>query len=241
MDCIGGLGKKDGISDLLVHYFVDTTDYESYTLKFASNQVASELAARFQINKRSQLLSFVQASETICKMSTLRGHLFEGMCHNMLTTPGLTFKARLLESGYFYDTVSRLTFGRDWIYTVPRNQVVVSFANHQAIPGLANYVYARPISKTLPVADSIVKPFIIFQMTVNKSHGIKRQRLIDLVNAMGAVGGTVRFYWVVPDSIYETYPKQRLTVDINDDPHQQQTIAEANIEQWVLKIQLAQF
>ena len=114
---------------------------------------------------------------------------------------------------------------------------------------MANGEYAQPRIPTLGAVDSLVKPDILFQMTVAESHPIKAALLEDAMDAIDHPPPTsaqpvvrsthaIRLYFVIPEKRWITFGKQPYH-SAGAQPHVLQPaniplVIRNRIEQWAL-------
>jgi hypothetical protein len=83
------LTGPDDVSHKLIHIIVDTQDYVTQHINFASMYVSQKVAVKFADEQKTELRAFLSASDSLGALGSLRGQLFEGYAHNLLQRGGL--------------------------------------------------------------------------------------------------------------------------------------------------------
>lgn len=106
-------------------------------------------------------MEFIGASHEVPEMGTLRGRLWEGVCHSVLAAGG-AFRVRRLdgESG----GVEALTIEACSSHLV--------FDNIREVRSVADTAYCRPRRQNFAAVGSLRQPRWLYQITVAKRHGV---------------------------------------------------------------------
>jgi len=174
----GVLEGSDDVSNVLVH-IVPNSDYKTYTLKIASQEIKILLAEVFEKKEKEKLCSFLAVTPRLSLTGRLQGDLFEGWTHRILRNGG-TFEIRNLKNG---------KIEKPLVIPLCQDQQVENFSDK------GTKIYYRPLSENFPCIDSWIPNIGFFQMTVSMQHPIKEDGLGSILSQT-----TMRkFYFVIPN------------------------------------------
>lgn len=131
---------------------------------------------------------FLRTHEEACYAS-LQGQIFEVYTHRKLAAGGDYRVRELLSSVEEQQSIPALPLQSDL----------------SALDDLEPIHYGVPKARNFAVGDAMVLPQRLYQMTVSTSHPVKGAHLLEFVNAWE----NVDLYFVVPESIYGSFPRQR--------------------------------
>ncbi|CAI2185086.1 9930_t:CDS:1, partial [Funneliformis geosporum] len=225
----GQIVEGDELTHKLIHVHTNLpSDNESdpYTetfCYFASERVANLCLEKLKKDDNEKLRKFMNNAQEISEMGSLRGQLFEMICHVILRS-GKGFMVRNLLDGSeeirnfgvlkeeFYDKITEIN--------------------------LSGNSYYRPYSKTSKSVDSYIHLNILFQITVAKRHGIKQKGLKNLENILNK-SNEIYLYFAVPKDIFESFTKQNYLDGDKKAVDVENWINE--IKQYSLRVDLDQF
>lgn len=146
----------------------------------------------------------------------LRKTIFESWAHVRIPLGGQRYKIKRLD-GPAPGTEDVVTF---------RSMATRRFGNLRDFVNepLANGEYAQPLIPIIGAVDSLVKPDILFQMTVAADHPTKAALLVDAIDAVDPqatppptpagqqpaerIVPPIRLYFVIPPDLWTTFGKQ---------------------------------
>ena len=213
------------LSHKTFHLVVKEGDYSKSDVTFASEYVLEYVVKQLKFNTRSSILRLIDSGE--CDGSAYLGELFEAFTHQKFREGG-TFKMRRLARD-----------GEDQVeeQLVLEKPECVVFDDISELKKIRDEpVYLKPRKKNFESLDSVLLhkgKKIGMQITVNKSHGVKKNSLDKVREALGSSDLIVCF--VVPHSIYVSFKKQTYQ-GTNKQALKCQEFKE--YEQWVLGIKL---
>jgi hypothetical protein len=189
--CIGESDASNEVAHRLVHMHVGS-NFMTTTYRFASDYVLDTVYQELYKTKRQKLLTFMSVSHGIAEFAQLRGQLFERHAHAVLARGG-PFRTRSLETNtektLALEPLSELLFDTD-------EQVATS-----------TNAYLRPRRANYASIDSLIKPNLLFQMTVGTTHPCKQAGLRDVLNLLGNPTEP-HLYFVVPDDCFQEFTHQ---------------------------------
>jgi hypothetical protein len=191
-----GESPQPHVSDVLLHLWKGETG--GLRLDWASPWVAEQVADRAWRLEKQRLLEFLAVSSELPVLGTLRGNLWEGLCHSRIAKGG-RFRVRDLAASAD-SQVEELTLA-------PCPSTVMFDSLGQVTTAEAG-TYCRPRSRRFPAVDSLKQPNMIFQITVAQKHPINRSGLEQAVGCLRSQ--TVDLFFVVPESNFLAFQKQRL-------------------------------
>ena len=216
------------VSHQLFHIKVKEGDYTKFNICFASEYVLENIVKQIEFNARSSILRLIDSGE--CDDSAYLGELFEAFTHYKFREGG-TFPMRRLARDREDQVEEQL---------VLEKPECVVFDNTSKLKKIREEpVYLKPRKKNFESLDSVLLhngKKIVIQITMNKSHGVKKNGLDAVREALGTSSDdllTVCF--VVPHNIYGSFKKQTYQ-GTNKQALQCQECQE--YEQWVLGIKL---
>lgn len=235
-DSVGRSSAAEGSSHYILQIHTQSP-YRHRQLTFGSMIIAEKIAYELFSRKQSQLLAFLDASHDIGDYGSLRGYMFEGLVHNLLSRDG-TFDVRSLE---------RRLPNEKLIIVPQRNGHPTVFKDLAELNGIIRNnpnppSYFRPKSKTYCGVDSILfhPTFAMVQITISKDHPIKMQGVVDILKDIflppSRSSVKYRFYFVVPESIYDDFRKQSYLTTESKVATNINSLITDNVEQWVMKI-----
>ena len=226
---IGQIAEKEGTSHRVLHIVVDEDDgyYNDTTIKFASVWVAEQVAEQFFVNEKQRFLTFLASSAGAGESAALKGILFEGYMHNLFKAGGRFEQAELLTDGTRLPSMLDLKARKECI-----------FKSRDEIKNLTENEYARPLSKSFAVIDSLISPHYLFQSTVSEHHPIKMQRLVDIITALPPSTNPIYLCFVVPEDIFTQFRLQNYETTEGKVAKQLHPTISSRVRQFVVKIRL---
>ena len=243
LDVVGSQAGRDldllpESSSWLLHYVVDPASFELVNIQFASSHILHEVYNRTMQRNQDKVLRFVDATSQNTVWSSARGNIFE-LClsHDFLQAGG-TFpvqqfvdpcKAVKGEKGKRHPLTSQLL-------VKPSQQTTAALKNATDIARLAAGQYGQPSTSSFPTVDGILRPNLLFQMTVSASHDVNIDGLIAAVNALQlrADDPPPRLYFVVPPQQFATF--QPGTFTSSSTPPTPVSAIPKRVEYWVLQL-----
>ena len=245
-ESVGKTSAAAGTSYYVLQIQTDNT-YIPRWVTFGSTAMVERIASAMYSKHHSRLKDFLGASQDDAEYGALRGYLFEGLVHNLLSHGG-TFEVCSLNGATRRETLS--------IAAQPNSYPTV-FEDLSGINQLRNSnpppTYFRPQAKNFCAVDSILfdpTPAMI-QTTVSKVHPVKMKGLVNIVEYFGnpqavapgqqavstvSTGSKYRLYFAVPPENYSTFQKQNY---LNADGKVVQQVNQwitNYVEQWVMMI-----
>ena len=185
----------------------DSDPYTKSICYFASEYVANLCLEKLKKDDNEKLRKFMNNARDISEMGSLRGQLFEMICHVILRS-GKDFPVRELPNG----RVETKNFGileEEFYDKVPE------------INGIENCYY-RPYSKTSKSVDSYIHSNQLLQITVAKKHGIKQKGIKNLESILNK-SNEIYLYFAVPKDNFDSFTKkqnylegEKKAVDVED-------------------------
>ncbi|KAI8905906.1 hypothetical protein EDD86DRAFT_211086 [Gorgonomyces haynaldii] len=206
---------ENDVSHLVVHFNVDTT-YRDGSLQFGSDYITKLALERFLNERENKLRQFLDNSQPIPLLATLRGNLFEAYAHRQLAAGGI-FSVRSLDGR---NTLSQLTL---------KKLEMARFYEIAECQKKGNYYI--PWNPNYPCIDSYIPAIGHFQMTVSLDHPLQQSRMAEIVQQ----SGIERLYFVVPSTIFKEFPEQKLATK-NASKNKRPKVVE--VEQFALSIDL---
>jgi hypothetical protein len=194
---LAGSSSHHEISDLLLHVRVEA-DFISTRMDWASDWVAERFAQRAWQQEKERLIEFLSVSHGLPELGTLRGRLWEGVCHDRLAAGGC-FRVKQLGEGGSIEQVE----------LQPCTSRLV-FEDLREVGGAADQVYCKPRAANFPAIDSVRQPGSLFQITVAKKHGVNGDGLERATVCMRAPRQDIHLYFVVPPPFFESFKEQQL-------------------------------
>jgi len=212
-------GGDEG-SHFLFH-LAPSPDFRKVTYRFASRFVEIKVMEKIREKSMDSLFAIVKDAQDVNSAHSFSGTVFESVAHVTLQRGGV-FRIKNLENG----AVGEIN--------LPLREEI-AFSSADVIPTLDANGYLRPAYSTFESIDALVKPNLLFQMTVSLSHPCKQAGLYDVLVALGKTvpgtpvkkkrkldaqppapilgfqGDPVRLYFVVPDFNFGSFQKQRYT------------------------------
>lgn len=146
-------------------------------------------------------------AQDISEMGSLRGQLFEMICHVILRS-GKDFSVRELPNG----RVETKNFG------------ILEEEFYDKVPEINRNenCYYRPYSKTSKSVDSYIHSNQLLQITVAKKHGIKQKGIKNLESILNK-SNEIYLYFAVPKDNFDSFTKkqnylegEKKAVDVED-------------------------
>ena len=135
-------------------------------------------------------MEFVGASHDLPVMGTLRGHLWEGVCHSLLAG-GVTFRMRRLDGAS--EELESLTIEACSSHLV--------FDDIMEVRSVAETAYCRPRRQNFAAVDSLRQPRWLYQITVAKRHGVNGPGLERAVECLQDDRSAICLLFVVPHTV----------------------------------------
>jgi hypothetical protein len=230
-----------------VFHMIPTADLRNFEYRFASKYVEDEVFSRVSDNSEAAICQFIRDSRSLGEAGGLAGVLFERIAHLRLEKGG-DFEIRSLD-GRSADTELKL----------PTKSPKKRFTDVNEIAGFSVGDYIVPKASNFESVDSMMKPNLLFQMTVSASHPCKQAGLHKAIAALSLGGSSsptkkqkgsgsqtipvqgpppTCLYFVVPDDLFASFQTQKY-IDAKDQELKKVTYTDvAAIQQFVLKIKL---
>ena len=203
----GNLDIADDACHRLVHLCRDDApdppsrpQYSSYRAGFASDYVRSQLLELFYNEQRSKLITFLESASDLGKLGGFRGLMWEHYAHRRLRAGG-KFRVRRLSK----DAISS-----EDVWTLPPREQR-DFSNWGQVVSVLQNQYVQPTQQNLAAIDSfVISPTMLFQITVGRTHEIKRDGIITAVNSVLQIAESrvVNIVFVLPPDVYATFSEQ---------------------------------
>lgn len=233
----GDLDLLPESSSWLLHYVVDPVSFKLANIVFASKPILEEVWQRFGAGHNDTVLRFLNATSKNPTWSGARGNLFEPLAHERLQDGG-TFSVQR-----FIDPLSTKRGAKGERDAAISSLVInaspmpaLGVANTAAIASLAAGQYGEPSRSNFPAIDGVLKPNMLFQMTVGATHDVNIDGLLAAIDALQLqpTDPPPRLYFVVP-------PQQFATFQIGAfvSSHAPATLASTipkQVEYWVLQL-----
>ena len=187
---LGEVSREDQISHRIVHFKVEPPFYTKRTLTIASAYALSKASEKFLKQSEHDVKYFIYWSVGIPSLAFFRARVFEGYAHQKLSEGG-EFPTRCLENN------TKGTF------TLPERRTEIF---HDLPNCKDSNVYYVPKNPFFPCIDSVIPGVGYFQVTTRLRHPIGKQKMREIVDTMHVR----KFYFVVPDSNFEKFRKQKL-------------------------------
>ena len=218
-DSVGEIANGDDVSHRLLHFHVEAPSFMAAGMRYASTHVALLVTDKILANQRSELVSYVTASNWLLPESAKRGYVFEGLAHAALRNGG---KMRIRELGPRGEKVRSLRLP----------QLEAHCFEDVSQVDLKKNRYYYPLSKNLAVVDSITSAGL-FQITVSPHHPIKAKQLETLIEQLRLTD----LFFVVPSSLFNSFSAQPFHTK-EDTILKRIPTALKSVKQWVLDLQL---
>ncbi|MCZ6913328.1 MAG: hypothetical protein O7C59_01620 [Rickettsia endosymbiont of Ixodes persulcatus] len=242
----GDLDLLPESSSWLLHYVVNEDSFRLADIVFASQPILEEVWQRFGAGHNDKVLRFLDATSGNRTWSGARGSLFESLAHERLQ------EGHIFPVHQFIDplTTKKGAKGkrREAVPSLPlaaSAQAALGVADAPAIAALAAGQYGQPSKSNFPTIDSVLKPNLLFQMTVSESHDVNIDGLIDAVTALQLrpTDPPPRLYFVVPPQQFATFQvgafvssPTKATATAPARPATPLSAIPKNIEYWVLQL-----
>jgi hypothetical protein len=174
-------------------------DYKEYEFQFASPFIALEVAKQQYKNFRMLIINFVQSTHPLRINGNLRGTLFENIAHTILAKGG-NFKAINLE-----------TRRKVKLVISPDLQISL-FSTKDGFRKADSGHYMCPVQTNFASVDSMLKPNILFQITVAKSHSCAEQGLMDALEYLKC-SEKPKLFFVTTAENFHKFKLQKYTRD----------------------------
>ena len=234
---VGEMNSDKDVSHRCLHVVVENDNYSRVKLRFGSPYIEHRLIQSFIQYQRQQLVEFLAAADGQADYAALRGYIFEGFAHSVLSRGG-TFTVRPLQTDSSEQDLK--VQPTDW----------KTFSRLNDVDMTSSLAYWQPIQSNLASVDAMTKATkfesseewqpALFQMTISVTHPIKVTGLqLILERAKGLPLGTRRLFFVVPPNTFDRIGRQ--------DYHNEKGTVYAKtlpsefdlVEQWALKINLS--
>lgn len=188
-----GASPDPRVSDLLLHTVV-ADDFVTTGMEWASVWVFEKFFEKALLEERESLLSFVRVARGP-ELGSLRGRLWEGLCHRALAQGG-TFATRRLYPVEGQDERRNMT-----IAPCESTHVYQNLSEARAFNASA---YLRPYNMKQAAIDSIRQPATLYQITCSDCHGLKLKGLKQAMEVMEE-RTRVTLYFVVPEEAFDKF------------------------------------
>ena len=186
----GSVSKEDQVSHLIVQFVVNTSSYLDFTLRMASQYATQMAMVLFVQYEEEKVKQFIRWGSPLPALATLQGEFFEAYAHQKLCKGG-KFIGRSLETEDECELeLPTMEIGRFFDVSECKDPKLYH------IPWYSNH----------PCIDSVILNKGYFQMTVASKHEIIRSQMEVIVNELRMD----KLYFVVPQTIYGDFKKQRL-------------------------------
>ena len=193
MESVGAIDSAPDASHRILH-ILTTPKYLKSSVEFGSDHIVARIAELFKTRQRAEFFSFVSC-ETAPLYAKLRGDFFEVLAHDTVVAGGV-FRTRGLApvSGDSDLSLPSLPVQR-FSGKSPRAL--------EKLTALLQAHYFRPYARNFPVADALVLPNMLFQMTVSLNHDVNESKLAAIMNYLKA--NTAELVFVVPPDKFEKF------------------------------------
>jgi hypothetical protein len=188
---VGEIYSNDNVSHVILQ-LVPTADYIGFKVMYLSVYIAEQVASRYAQANKGGLITFLLASDDLPNYGNLRGYVFEGYCHNIISAGG-SFSIRSLEPG---------ATQKEELQIPKCTKLFAGRAFDSAKQGKNNYY--RPVSRNFGAVDAWIQSVGFFQITVNAHHGIKVNEMKNCLPYCREPN----LYFVVPSGMFSSFKKQ---------------------------------
>jgi hypothetical protein len=198
IDRLVGASSADAeASNRILHLRVrPETAYTETYMDWASPWVAEQIAYKLWRDERGALVTFLGAAAGLGELGSVRGHLWEGLCHARLAAGG-SFRCRDLQSR-----------GSDPVaLELQPAHTRKAFDDWQSIQSCSTGTYCRPRQKNTAAVDAALQPDALFQITVGSKHSINCAGLAAALAGMHQQE-VVKLYFVVPTDRFSQFAEQ---------------------------------
>lgn len=164
------LVTKGSVSGKVLH-LIPGADFKTFEFRFASRYVEDQIFEIAKEGREQDLCRLISDSSELGETGGVRGVLFERVAHLRLAQGG-EFSIRSLD-GKSKDVKLCLGGGER-----------KKFSDLSEIKGFSDGEYLVPKSSNLESVDSLVRPNLMFQMTVSASHPCKQAGLKNAIDAL---------------------------------------------------------
>jgi hypothetical protein len=241
---VGEAASADSMPHKVLHMIAGPDNeipYRYLYADFASAYVADRVAQRFEEAVRADIERWVAGADASPLLASMRGHLWENVCHRLLARGG-SFQVRRVDAAPDAATsaLSVAPMELKWLRSVTE---LGSFA------AVKTPTYGRFTSRTTCAIDGALSDghgcVDLLQMTVSLHHGVSIRGLMEAVSALPAATPhrRVRLFFVVPADLFARFPLQaymrgdkvaeRLSAD-------ERSVLQ-RVEQWALLLPLHAF
>jgi hypothetical protein len=224
-------------SSWLLHYDVDPKTFELRQVEFASDSILEEVWKRNEARKDNAVLEFVNSTSDNTVWASAAGKLFEKFLGHSLLQQGGSFTVQQLvnpaSSAKGAKSARHAAAGK--LVLPPSPHPAATLADAAAIGRLAPQQYGQPSNDNFPTIDGVLKPNLLFQMTVGRKHGVNIDGLLAAVAALQLPAGSPtppRLYFVVPPQQFAAFRVGTFTSSAV--PPTPVGNIPANVEYWVL-------
>ena len=190
LGCVGGADSQM-VSHKLLHYKVDESSFEAYSLMLASDYIGDRMCA-MSLNGVVERIALLQTHN---EEHALRGKLFEHYAHRVLPLGSTAFGNNLLK-------MSPVGAGKDVLLPEAADRKGIRTTRDLRLYRETSGIYLQPEVPNFPVVDSLLTPLIGYQVTVSSTHDVKVESFKTLLDELGCTKKRkFRLVWVVPVDI----------------------------------------
>ncbi|KAF0407574.1 rxlr effector candidate protein [Gigaspora margarita] len=223
------------ISNRLIHRWPNVS-YDDYYLGWASSFIFEEIRKKLEVSAWNDLREKILNYKLY---PSARGIMMESYAIHLFVSGDCSFEVRKLDDTNECTTITEK-------YTIKRQPKVEYILKPEELSSHEGSKIILPAKTNFGAADLFVTPQDIFQVTVSQHHPIKQNLLVDIVKNMPArindADAKIRFYFIVPDDIYDVFKYQNIVTRDNDTKTFRKVKSINHIikdvEQWVLKIDI---
>jgi len=179
--------KHNDVVHRILH-LTPTADHLNCVLQFASTWIFERLCEQGATRVLDQAAVFLRPDRGTA-YAALSGQIFEAYAHRMLSAGG-SFKVRKLQGNNCHECEETLL----GLF----QEMIGEIADVRA------GMYGIPKARNFAVADAVILPNRLYQMTVSANHPIKGSHLKSFVDCFG----TVDLYFVVPEWLFTSFTFQ---------------------------------
>ncbi len=223
-------------SSWLLHYDVDPATFQLRQVDFASDFILAEVFEKNAAQQHEGILAFVNSTSNNPVWSSAAGKLFETfLAHSVLQRGGSFAVQQFVKPAVSTKGAKSDRHALGPPLMLPASPLPAApLPNAAAIKTLAAAQYGQPSKDNFPTIDGVLKPNLLFQMTVGRSHNVNIDGLVAAVNALQlpASAPPPRLYFVVPPQQFATFQVGTFTSSIGTPV----STIPANVEYWVLAL-----
>jgi hypothetical protein len=186
------------VSDLLLHTAV-ADDFVTTRMEWASAWVFEKFFEKALLEGMENLVSLLRVARGP-ERGSLRGRLWEGLCHGALARGG-NFSVRSLYP---------LKKDKKEKMTIKPCDITHVYDDLSEVRAFNATAYLRPSGQQQAAIDSIRQPSSLYQITTSTTHDVKPEGLRKAMDVMTGRRG-VTLYFVVPEDSYPSFSVKNIS------------------------------